>query len=183
MVVPPPYLKNKKPSANPVHVEREPFLSSLHFTSSSNSTLNSMRHNVEHEEAEESMLDACIQLLFFDTMLSLLRMVPNCLFFLSASHPVFNRALLLAESEEAHRDFLLRIGETNAFHAFTDSLLKIETSPSSPSSPSPSCSSAFFLRACERLELLREYGEDLVELLADDSEGDHEDDRLLHLWR
>ena len=151
-------MKAKGERINPVHIERAVFLSSERFVGGPGSTSSpsSLSHQKEEEGEEEGMLDACLQLLFFDTLLSLLRMVPNCLFFLSAAEPVFNRALLLAESETAHRHFLLQIGETNAFHAFTDSLLQVEGNGgggdlntnahhSSSSGSGHGSSSAFFL--------------------------------------
>jgi hypothetical protein len=148
---------------------------------------------VPDADALSSMADDVqIQLLFFDALLSLLQAVPRCLFFLSGAKPVFNRALLLAETERHNLGFLVRLSETNSFHAFTD-MLQLGATPSgtadvvegnlisaqgqgqgqgqgflggtSPPLASGS-SSLFFSQGCETLALLQEDQAEMASLLA-----------------
>ena len=67
--------------------------------------------------------DAAIQVVIFDSLMQFLAHVPDCLFYLSQRLPIFNRALLLAETLEANnRWFLQQLTDTNAFHSFTDNI-------------------------------------------------------------
>jgi len=73
--------------------------------------------------ARAAARDAAIQVLIFDTMLHFLHQVPDCLFYLNERLPIFNRPLLLAETQsQSSRWFLQQLSDTNAFHTFTDSI-------------------------------------------------------------
>ena len=75
-----------------------------------------------------SSLSACsvalqIQLLFFDVMFNLLRYVPDCLFYLNSSSPVFNRALFISEyATEDIKAVLEQLTVTNSFHELTENI-------------------------------------------------------------
>jgi hypothetical protein len=76
-----------------------------------------------------SSLSACsvalqIQLLFFDVQsFNLLRYVPDCLFYLNSSSPVFNRALFISEyATEDIKAVLEQLTVTNSFHELTENI-------------------------------------------------------------
>jgi hypothetical protein len=63
------------------------------------------------------------QMLFFDTMVNMLRFVPQCIFFLGPAHPVFNRPLFLEKfTNSEFLPFMESLTDTNGFHQFIDSL-------------------------------------------------------------
>eukprot|EP01038_Epipyxis_sp_PR26KG_P009228 gene9228-12441_t len=77
----------------------------------------------EHEQTYPVSPDLQIQLLFFDVLLSFLRFVPDCLFYLNPSCPLFNRPLFLSDyTVEQYRSFLEILTVTNCFHALTESI-------------------------------------------------------------
>ena len=68
-------------------------------------------------------LDLQIQLLFFDVMFNLLRYVPDCLFYLNSSCPVFNRALFISEyATDDIKAVLEQLTVTNSFHELTENI-------------------------------------------------------------
>ena len=72
---------------------------------------------------EQCPMDLQVQLLFFDVMFNLLRYVPDCLFYLNPSCPVFNRALFISEySTEEYKGILEQLTVTNSFHELTENI-------------------------------------------------------------
>jgi len=75
------------------------------------------------ENFESFDFGRALQLVVFDTLVSLVHKVPDCLFFLDAKTPVFNRPLFLSEFVDVEsRHFLAAMTDTNAFNLFTASM-------------------------------------------------------------
>lgn len=72
----------------------------------------------------ECSRDTAIQLIVFNSLLNLLRFVPNCMFEVSHGNDVLNRPLLLSECCRTveERVFLSALTETNAFQQFAVAL-------------------------------------------------------------
>ena len=75
-----------------------------------------------HSAVDAVLAGAQIQAAVFDVLVSFLRRVPDCLFYLHASSPVFNRNLLLGTHGPNRRKFLEILTDTNSFHTFTEEL-------------------------------------------------------------
>jgi hypothetical protein len=74
---------------------------------------------------EETRVDVNtqIQLVFYDVLFHLLRYVPDCLFYLNPSCPVFNRPLFISDyASDEYRPALELITVTNCFHVLTESI-------------------------------------------------------------
>jgi hypothetical protein len=72
---------------------------------------------------EINNVDLIIQLLVFDVVYRLLRYIPDCLFYLSSSCPVFNRPLFIMEyTSEDYKKTLENLSITNAFHVLTENV-------------------------------------------------------------
>lgn len=64
-----------------------------------------------------------IQLVFYDVLFHLLRYVPDCLFYLNPSCPVFNRPLFISDyASDEYRPALELLTVTNCFHVLTESI-------------------------------------------------------------
>lgn len=80
-------------------------------------------HTGEREDEEILDISIGLQLIFFDLMLSFLRYVPDCLFYLNPSCPVFNRSLFINDfTTDELRPFLETLTITNAFHELTENI-------------------------------------------------------------
>lgn len=72
---------------------------------------------------EVECIDRMIQLLIFDVLVRFLRYIPDCLFYLSSSCPVFNRPLFMMEYiQEEYKKTLEHLSITNAFHVLTENV-------------------------------------------------------------
>lgn len=83
------------------------------------------RDSLKETVNEEPQLDTNtqIQLVFYDVLFHLLRYVPDCLFYLNPSCPVFNRPLFISDyASDEYRPALELITVTNCFHVLTESI-------------------------------------------------------------
>ena len=85
------------------------------------------RRNLVRPKADASIArvdtDTRIQLVFYDVLFHLLRYVPDCLFYLNPSCPVFNRPLFISDyASDEYRAALELITVTNCFHVLTESI-------------------------------------------------------------
>jgi hypothetical protein len=62
-----------------------------------------------------------VQLAFYDLLFQLLRYVPDCLFYLHPTYPVFNRPLFISDyATDEYRATLELLTVTNCFHVLTE---------------------------------------------------------------
>lgn len=78
--------------------------------------------NSDGDNWDDTEKSARIQALVLDVLLSFLKSVPGCLFYLHVSSPIFNRNLLLGTPLADRRKFLEVLTDTNSFHTFTEEL-------------------------------------------------------------
>jgi hypothetical protein len=75
------------------------------------------------DENKVLSLNEKIHLVFYDVLFHLLRYVPDCLFYLNPSCPVFNRPLFISDyASDEYREALDLITVTNCFHVLTESI-------------------------------------------------------------
>lgn len=83
-------------------------------------------NNLKNDTDEEYFrreLSLQLQIIVFDLLVSLLKNVPQCLFYLDRNTPIFNRPLFLSEFTTNECQNCVKIlSDTNAFHRFTDAL-------------------------------------------------------------
>ena len=95
-------------------------LGQLKAPNSSDSTSSS---RFGYDNAEICETNTKIQLLFYDVLFHLLRYVPDCLFYLNPTCPVFNRPLFISDyASDEYRPALELITVTNCFHVLTESI-------------------------------------------------------------